>query len=140
MWVSISHPFTLLFRAVFKYIFQWGSDPWMQSLTPTLTESLNVRDGFDPKVPTLDLTEKFSWKFSLHLSNLDLDGFALLNFSLHHMVKYIYLECVSFCLYIVAFVYGVYDISLFLVCLMYCVGYILLLSTSAMRVASWAKA
>jgi hypothetical protein len=66
----------------------------MQSLTPTLIESLNVRDGFDPKVPTLDLTEKFSRKFSLHLSNLYLDGFAPLNFSLHHMVKYIYLECV----------------------------------------------
>ena len=48
----------------------------MQSLTPTLIESLNVRDGFDPKVPTLDLIEKFSWKFSLHLSNLYLDGFA----------------------------------------------------------------
>ena len=86
----------------------------MQSLTPTLIESLNVRDGFDPKVPTLDLTEKFSWKFSLHLSNLYLDGFAPLNFNLHHMVKYIYLGCVClFCLYIVAFSYGVYDVDLF---------------------------
>ena len=85
----------------------------MQSLTPTLIESLNVRDGFDPKVPTLDLTWKFSWKFSLHLSNLYLDGFAPLNFSLHHMVKYIYLDCVCLSVYIVAFVYGVYDIYLF---------------------------
>ena len=38
------------------YNFSEGSDPWMLSLTPTLTESLNVRDGLDPKVLTLDLT------------------------------------------------------------------------------------
>ena len=129
MCVSTFHPFT--FPCCSDPYLSEVSDPWMQSLTPTLIESLNVRDGFDPKVPTLDLTWKFSWKFSLHLSNLYLDGFAPLNFNLHHMVKYIYLECVSldcsFCLW------SLWYISLFLVCLMYCVGYILLLSTSAMR-------
>lgn len=76
----------------------------MQSLTPTFTESLNVRDGLDPKVPTLDSTGKFSWEFPLHLSNLYLDEFAPLNFNLHLMVKYIYLGCVCFfCLYFMEF-------------------------------------